>query len=343
MLHRPLPADARDFLGPWSTCWHRFWDNHLPRMIGAAAFVSVAWAFSRAHNIYALYGDINAASAYLGPVIAYTVAAILFYAFVTWRKELMSAFIAKSGATRFEATLVPDRRPLREFKEIVRPARWILYASVLASPVFFVLFAFLPISTAAQMGSAVTVVLVGLSLAVASPSFIVIWAMRTKLPLLGTALLAFLVMPWLFGDNHDARTCRSLGSPQSTPSCVTDDFKSRPFIRQVFNDWHAANVKLTEPVAVMNRVPIVAPPMIVVATAGGASRAAYFTTQVFGEIAQREDNFADRVFLISGVSGGSLGATHFRSLIEADRRTARSSSRRGSRYRGRSPASRQQR
>ena len=42
--------------------------------------------------------------------------------------------------------------------------------------------------------------------------------------------------------------------------------------------------------------------------------------RVLGEIAAREQHFTDRLFMISGVSGGSLGAMTFRSLVEAKRR-----------------------
>ena len=303
----------------WAGRWHCFWNDHLPRMIGMAAILSVACAFWRAHEVYALYGEDKPAATFLIQAIVYFVAACVFYAVVTWRKELMES-VLPVGATQLRRNLVPSRGPLRQFKEIEPFAKWILHSSVLASPVFFFLFAFAPVWTSAQLGSAVTVVLLGLGLLVAAPSFLVIWSMRTKIPLLGLACLLFIAMPWIFGDNHDARTCRDFGSPSKpAESCVVGDYKDRPFVRDVFNEWHNANTKITTPFKGAT-TSIVAPPMIVVATAGGASRAAYFTTQVLGELAKREDNFADRVFMISGVSGGSLGATVFRSLVEADRR-----------------------
>src|SRR6185312_7102625 len=126
------------------------------------------------------------------------------------------------------------------------------------------------------------------------------------------ACVLFFLMPWLFGDNHDARTCRALAAVGK--ACEEKDYADRPFVRDVFRAWHDANSRITRPMDGQG-TSAVAPPMIVVATAGGASRAAYFTTQVLGEIASREENFAERLFLMSGVSGGSLGATVFRSLV----------------------------
>lgn len=64
-------------------------------------------------------------------------------------------------------------------------------------------------------------------------------------------------------------------------------------------------------------------PLVIVAAAGGASRAAYWSSaslarlQALGE--QQGVNFADAVFVISGTSGGALGATSFVAAVDARR------------------------
>jgi hypothetical protein len=318
----PVPVDPEVAAWGWAPGWRCFWSDHLPRLIGAAAIFSVAVAFWRAHNVYARYGDFASAAIFLRQAAFYLVATGVFYAVVAYRKELMEWVVGSRRGDRWRRNLVPERAPLRQFNDIAPLAKWILYLSVLGSPVFFLLFAFVPIQTAALLGSAVAVILVGLALAVAAPSFLVIWSIRTRMPLLGTACVLFFVMPWLFGDNHDVRTCRALQSAGNAgKACVDKDYADRPFVRDVFNAWYEANKKITKPIEGPG-TSAVAPPMIVVATAGGASRAAYFTTQVLGEIASREENFAERLFLLSGVSGGSLGATVFRSLVEVKRRSS---------------------
>ena len=318
----PVPIDPEVATWGWAAGWHFFWNNQLPRLIGAAAIFSVSLAFWRAHNVYALYGDFASAAIFLREAAFYLFGTCVFYGVVAYRRELMEWIVGSRGTDRLRRNLVPRRAPLRQFDDISPFAKWILYLSVLASPVFFLLFAFVPIQTAALIGSAVAVVLVGLALAVAAPSFLAIWSIRIKVPLLGGACLLFFVMPWLFGDNHDVRTCRVLQSAGSAgKACVDRDYAERPFVRDVFNAWHETNTKITKPIEGQG-TSAVAPPMVVVATAGGASRAAYFTTQVLGEIASREENFAERLFLLSGVSGGSLGATVFRSLVEARRRSS---------------------
>ena len=62
-------------------------------------------------------------------------------------------------------------------------------------------------------------------------------------------------------------------------------------------------------------------PVIFVASAGGASRAAYWTVSALGLLedeAQRHgERFAQNVFMLSGVSGGSVGAVAFSSALQA--------------------------
>jgi hypothetical protein len=71
-----------------------------------------------------------------------------------------------------------------------------------------------------------------------------------------------------------------------------------------FDRWWTKLPKSTEPV-----------PLVLVATAGGASRAAYWTTKVLAQIEQDHPDFHKYLFAISGVSGGSLGAVVFRTML----------------------------
>ncbi|WP_271893335.1 hypothetical protein [Candidatus Phyllobacterium onerii] len=74
-------------------------------------------------------------------------------------------------------------------------------------------------------------------------------------------------------------------------------------------------------------------PMVIVATAGGGIRAAYWTAEILEKLAgdfEDEDGFKEEggvrpyLFAISGVSGGSVGATAFEAaLAERDKRSCR--------------------
>lgn len=56
-------------------------------------------------------------------------------------------------------------------------------------------------------------------------------------------------------------------------------------------------------------------PFVIVATAGGGIRAAYWTATVLGDMQDNAANFSERTFALSGVSGGSVGATIYRALL----------------------------
>lgn len=56
-------------------------------------------------------------------------------------------------------------------------------------------------------------------------------------------------------------------------------------------------------------------PVFLVAAEGGGIRAAYWTAAVLGRLADTHAGFADHLFAISGVSGGSVGAATFVSLL----------------------------
>ena len=75
----------------------------------------------------------------------------------------------------------------------------------------------------------------------------------------------------------------------------------------------------------LNRRPDPTEPVIFVAAAGGASRAAYWTASALGMLedearqATPRRRFADNIFVISSVSGGSLGAATFVATLDLTR------------------------
>jgi hypothetical protein len=62
------------------------------------------------------------------------------------------------------------------------------------------------------------------------------------------------------------------------------------------------------------------PKLILVAVTGGAYRAAFWTTVVLDELSRRLDDFPKHVRLITGASGGMVGAAYFAALREEDGR-----------------------
>lgn len=91
-------------------------------------------------------------------------------------------------------------------------------------------------------------------------------------------------------------------------------------------DWRDSRVGLTEHYVAWMKRHRAGEPVYFVAVAGGASRAAFWGGMALGQL---EDHaraqgrrFAENVFMLSGISGGSLGAAAFVSVVAAEPREA---------------------
>lgn len=107
------------------------------------------------------------------------------------------------------------------------------------------------------------------------------------------ALLVIAVISSCWNDNHRVRL-------------TNEDSKPRPDTLQAFEHWHAQ---------IEERYPGATHPCYIVAAEGGGIRAAYWTAVVLGNLQDQNEEFSNHLFAISGVSGGSLGASVFVALL----------------------------
>ena len=345
----PAPPVGSD----WQEFVHAAWVDNIPRLIGAAATWSLAVAFFRSAQALRLAGS-DAASFYEKRGWICVAAGVVLYTIFVLRRPVLR-WLSRPVARRLTVhAVVVENRPV--LKWLSRPAlNWLssyqnpnkpvvritqtrtrharvhhvlskagfalLLLSVITTPFFSNRFVVDPVSAAAFFGDSVRAVLFGLAVMVSVLGALVLYGEYKHLPLFSGAILAAVVVPLVFGDTHDVRLCRD---KQRCADLVAEADKPdrRMSLHDAFGAWWVENSaqELTKPVdAYGGPEQMVVPPMVVVAAAGGASRAAYWTTQILGELAEREPNFVRRLFMISGVSGGSLGGTVFRSLIEEDR------------------------
>ena len=301
---------------PHTPAWQRKWIgilcDHLPRIIGAAGIGSVALALQSA---YAAYRDAGAAAqAAVYRDFAWGVAglAVIFYLVLALRKQ------AAMGVDRRVAT--NDRR-WRQVGRVSSGVEWgVLIASVIASPIMFSMFVNDPVGTSSAFGSSIVVVLFGLGILTPFLGFLAQTSQRLGVPLFGSVVLLTALVPEFTHDHHDVRLCEPANDKTK---CADPGYPTaaRNDLQTVFVNWWDYNVRpdMFAPLAADLPDDWRTPPLVLVATAGGASRAAFWTSLILGELAAREYRFADRLFLVSGVSGGSLGATLFRSIVEEDR------------------------
>ncbi len=175
--------------------------------------------------------------------------------------------------------------------------------------------AFWPVWLPLQLG-APAIAFIGASLTAGTLIFIVVLARRAfGIP----GLLA--VAAWMFVggqlvSNHLIRTVAGLpvdGTSQGGPSLVHRQVDDRPDLRTAIEAW-----------AVRCQVGQKRPKMVIVATAGGASRAALWTARVLHDVERQLDThvgpgeFRRSLFALSGVSGGSLGAAAYVAAMSPD-------------------------
>jgi len=280
----------------------------LPRVLGALAFVAVGWssliARQKLLTVWAASG------------------LVLFLVFVIYRRQLANWLASKATRSKLESLTILARAleappiasgqlpPYEDLKAALQvPSDWNWkrwrddppVRAALASVLGLVWVALLILSTAWPVAVGTTLgamVLLFVWGATSLPigSFVSYWADKKQLPLLSSLLLLAVAASWL-NDNHEIRYTDK-----------TADVASRLSVTQGLDKWQEANSSPgTAPV-----------PFIVVATAGGGIRAAYWTGTVLGSLHDANPDFDERLFAISGVSGGSLGATVYRALLDLD-------------------------
>lgn len=267
--------------------WHGLLTVEVPRLIGTAGMLSVALAFWQAHKLYSYAGDLVRADRFVALMWLYIAFAGVFYIAVRSRATIAGWLADK---THFQG-LKPDRDQTdRIFDRQKHPAVVaFLIVTLLASPIFFVLVLRSPVGMNDYFfRGAVPAALIGFALMVPVGSWLAMVSAKTRFPWFGAAVAWMVASPILFGDFHDVRTLRVAKALDGTDvSCAKQDEAwrnggdKRLSLKQAYFDWWKDNAELTEAV----QGTIKAPPLVMVATAGGASRAAFWTSQVLGEIA----------------------------------------------------------
>jgi hypothetical protein len=155
-------------------------------------------------------------------------------------------------------------------------------------------------------------------------------------PIGSPALLLFALMSWaIFGGFVLTYLPRSLGYPEITwllllVVVVFARWNENHYVARGTGAENAAPQAISTIFAQwLARRPDPQAPVIFIAAAGGASRAAFWTTSALGLLEDESRSHAyplsTNTFLISGVSGGSVGAAAFVTAVELSRRTGASS------------------
>jgi len=130
-------------------------------------------------------------------------------------------------------------------------------------------------------------------------SLITLFGDRYRMPAITILFVwAVLLSTFNLNDNHIIRPFESQGD-------------TRRSVKDAFDNWYRSRADRLE--YERRNEPY---PVVLVAAAGGGIYAAQYAATVLARLQDRCPNFAQHVFTISGVSGGSLGAAVFASLAK---------------------------
>jgi hypothetical protein len=281
--------DAKPY--PAHVAWVK---QHGPRIIATSAYAAAGLALLLAHA--------------WGHLIAVTIAGLLFYVLLVKRMS----FVEKLRGDPSAATSAPVRSRLADFIGDPRqsvaslrdlpPLSKIILAASVALAVLATIWVFVDAVSFGWALGAAAVAFLGFALIVPGGSVLVYWsrfggtqgrAVGAKGYPVVASLLLWALIVGAFVDNHAVRTTGPLPD-------------SRPTLADAALQWHVQAVEASGSDQ---------PPLVIVATAGGGIRAAYWTATVLGRLQDENPKFRHYLFGVSGVSGGSVGSTVFATLL----------------------------
>jgi hypothetical protein len=252
----------------------------IPRLLGIVAFLIAIGALLRT-----AYLDYSGGWDYTMTVIAITIAIlivmmILFIVFVVMRRSK----VGQSPRVSSHDQLAPA-------------TRYILRFTLLLALLFVIWTALSPLTTGIVFPSP-SMLMISAAIWIGIGSWLIYWADLYRVPIIAILLLLAFGFSF-FNDNH---AVRKLGGDVGPDNPIV-----RKDIATTFNEWLG---KLNAKYPAEGNHPV-----YIVATEGGGIRAAYWTASVLTALQDAAPQFSDHVFAISAVSGGSLGATTFTSLV----------------------------
>ncbi len=189
---------------------------------------------------------------------------------------------------------------LLKFTDLDWFMRLCFWIAVGMAGVLFLMFTFALQATAPVIGSAAILLLAAAGW-IAVGSVLDFLGMQGRIPVF-IALLALAIVFSAWNDNHAVRT---LDEPQLSAE-KREDLHAALRAWMDRQPYRPADAKDTYPMYVVN-------------AEGGGIRAAFWSAMVLGRIQDANPCFADQLFSLSGVSGGSLGASVFVALLAEHR------------------------
>jgi hypothetical protein len=219
---------------------------------------------------------------YIVSALLVMMAAGLLFAY--WRRRVLLDKASAGGQTSGVAP-AGYSKPARIVLAVVGILSVILGIAVTVNPVGVVGWSWMNPATLLQLATASWIAFI---------SALVYYGRKHRWPYVWTLIVGSVLFTWLnFNDNHEIRYL-----PQRSGGDAR--------LGDAFGAWLAQRADRSAGGA--------AYPVFLIAAEGGGIRAAYITAQILATIQDHCPAFAQHVFAVSGVSGGSLGAAVFAGL-----------------------------
>ncbi|MCP5086198.1 MAG: hypothetical protein GY952_05265 [Rhodobacteraceae bacterium] len=258
--------------------WTEFVEDWLPRAYAAAVFVVVFLAILKT-------GFQTRLPTFL---IILAMGAVTIWILI-YRRPAVDKMVGQSKF--FTINKPEDSSHPKNLWQLSHAAKTVLLLSVVGSVLSMAYVSQSPISAGQSFG-ATAAAFFACAFIIPVGSYLTILTRRVGFPVILTLLIwAGIASNW--NDNH-------LVLPLSKGM-----IDNRPTLNRAITDWASKNRQNgDQPV-----------PIVIVSTAGGGLRAAFWTTTVLGALQDKCASFTNRTFAISGVSGGSVGAAVFASQM----------------------------
>ena len=288
------------------------WVEWLPRLLGALpafgalASVVYAWRHSSGDEVkfrFVVYAVIVSA------------ALIVF----VWRRRKIADYIANNASQRIAVLFASKTDHRVEFSKMSSAMRWSVILAALLPLIVVIPGLFAPAKVGQWFGPTASVFApTALLVSMLSGAIFLLHSTRYstdaagkgkpsyKFPVILIALALSLLFTAIFdGDRFVLRTVER--GPTS---------QSRPELRQAVREWiEKAKLKLERDQQKGLKKDTDRVDMVVVATAGGALRAAMWTGSILGILQDRVPDFETKLGAVSAVSGGALGAVAYQATL----------------------------
>jgi len=223
--------------------------------------------------------------------------ALLFYRFVVVRKELLkritkSSLLQKYGLNKLAVLQSDEKRfyypKLCSIKELESPT-WIMLFLLIFIDIMLLITFLISIEIPVLFGTTAILLFAAASW-IAFGSLLVYFGSRYSFPVM-TLLFLYAVFISVWNDNHKIRYL-----PKS--------LEEKEGLVSNFRQWIDKRVVRKKE-----------QPLFIVAAEGGGIRAAYTTAYFLSQLQDKNSSFAQNLYAISGVSGGSLGAAFFTAML----------------------------